>query len=148
MTDTFNSFTSLLRGALGARLKGGPEAADLFTEDVVFEFPYAPEGLPVRLEGLPSLADHLARVGPMLELRAFTLHAVYPSEAAVIVEFSCQGQGVATGLPYDQDYISVVTLREGRIARYRDYWNPMVVLDAFGGAQAAATAYAGAAADG
>lgn len=143
MNDTFNSFSGLLRGALGARLKAGPETVDLFTEDVVFEFPYAPEGLPRRLDGLPSLADHMARLGPMLEMGAFTLHAVHPSDETVILEFSCHGQGVATGLPYDQRYISVVTLREGRIARYRDYWNPLVVLDALGGAQAAANAYAG-----
>lgn len=148
MHDTFDSFSGLLRSALGARLTAGSQTLDLFTDDVVFEFPYAPAGLPVRLDGLASLADHLARVGPMLELRAFTLHAVHPSEATVIVEFSCRGKGVATGLPYDQDYISVVTLREGRIARYRDYWNPIVVLDALGGAQAAASAYAGERTDG
>ena len=122
--------------------------ADLFAEDVLFEFPYAPEGLPGRLEGLPALGDHLARLGPMLELREFTLHAVHLAGDTVILEFSCTGEGIATGLPYDQDYISVVTLREGRIARYRDYWNPLVALHALGGAEAAARAYAGDAANG
>jgi ketosteroid isomerase-like protein len=52
---------------------------------------------------------------------------------------------VATGAPYNQLYISVVTLRDGRIAHYRDYWNPLVVLTALGGTEAAAAAYAGAA---
>lgn len=142
MDDKFDSFSGLLRGALGARVKAGPDMVDLFAEDVVFEFPYAPEGLPKRLEGMPALADHLARLGPMLELVEFTLHEVHPSEETVILEFSCRGRGIATGLPYDQDYISVVTLREGRIARYRDYWNPLVALSALGGAKAAAEAYA------
>lgn len=143
MNDKFDSFSGLLRGALGDRLDAGPEMVDLFCEDVVFEFPYAPEGLPCRLEGLSALADHLTRLGPMLELREFTLHAVHPAGETVIFEFSCRGEGAATGLPYDQDYISVVTLREGRIARYRDYWNPLIVLHALGGAEAAAKAYAG-----
>lgn len=143
MDDKFDSFTGLLRGALGSRLKGGPDMADLFAEDVVFEFPYAPDGLPKRLEGMPALADHLVRLDPMLELGEFTLREVHPSEKTVIFEFSCRGRGVATGLPYDQDYISVVTLREGRIARYCDYWNPLVALSALGGAKAAAEAYAG-----
>lgn len=147
MNDKFTSFSDLLRGALGAQLKGGAEIADLFTEDVVFEFPYAPEGLPRRLDGLTALKGHLTRLGPILELREFTLHAVHFSEKAVVFEFSCDGQGLATGLPYDQDYISVVSLREGRISYYRDYWNPLVVLSALGGAQTAATAYAGEATD-
>lgn len=143
MDDKFDSFSGLLRGALGSGLGTGPEMVDIFAEDVVFEFPYAPDGLPKRLEGLPALADHLARLGPMLELGEFTLHEIHPSGETVILEFSCRGQGVATGLPYDQDYISVVTLREGRIARYRDYWNPLVALSALGGAKAAAKAYEG-----
>lgn len=143
MNDKFDSFSGLLRGALGDRLDAGPEMVDLFAEDVIFEFPYAPEGLPRRLEGLAALADHLGRLGPMLALGEFTLHAIHPAGETVVFEFSCQGEGAATGLPYDQDYISVVTLREGRIARYRDYWNPLVAVHALGGAEAAAKAYAG-----
>jgi ketosteroid isomerase-like protein len=30
-----------------------------------------------------------------------------------------------TGEPYDQSYVGVLTAREGRITRYRDYWNPL-----------------------
>lgn len=143
MNNKFDNFSDLLRGALGSRLDESPELADLFTEDVVFEFPYAPDGLPRRLDGISALADHLTRLGPMLKLGEFSLHAVHPSEETVIFEFSCRGQGAATGLPYDQDYISVVTLRGGRIAHYRDYWNPLVALSALGGPEAATKAYAG-----
>ncbi len=148
MNNKFDSFSDLLRGALGARLTASRDMAGLFTPDVVFEFPYAPEGLPRRLDGMAALADHLTRLEPMLTMDAFTLHAVHPSDKTVIIEFSCEGSGVATGLPYDQDYISVVTLRDGRISRYRDYWNPLVALSALGGAQAAAMAYAGETANG
>ncbi|MBY5986833.1 nuclear transport factor 2 family protein [Roseovarius atlanticus] len=148
MDNKFDSFSGLLRGALGDRLKAGPEISDIFTEDILFEFPYTPEGLPRRLEGISALEDHLARLGPMLELGEFTLHAVHPANETVVLEFSCTGAGVETGLPYNQDYISVVTLREGRIARYRDYWNPLVVLRTLGGAEAAAKAYKGETANG
>lgn len=148
MNDKFDSFSDLLRGALGSRLTANQEMADLFTQDVVFEFPYAPEGLPRRLDGMAALVDHLTRLESMLKLSECTLHAVHPSDDTVIVEFSCDGSGIATGLPYYQDYISVVTLRDGRISRYRDYWNPLVALSALGGAQAAAMAYAGEKADG
>lgn len=144
MTDKFDIFSDLLRTALGPRLVPADDLPGLFTDDIVFEFPFAPEGLPARLEGRGALAAHLERLGPLLSLGEMELHAVYPSGDTVIVEFSCKGRGVQTGLPYDQIYISIITLRDGRIARYRDYWNPLVVLAALGGADAANAAFHGA----
>jgi uncharacterized protein len=35
-----------------------------------------------------------------------------------------------TGEPYDQSYVVVLTVHEGRITRYRDYWNPLKALQA------------------
>ncbi|PWS34271.1 hypothetical protein DFH01_24905 [Falsiroseomonas bella] len=145
MADTFDSFSDLLRAALGDRLASSDSLLGLFTHDVVFEFPYAPDGLPRRLEGTAALAAHLERLGPLLTFGPMELGKVHAVADTVVFEFSCSGEGVATGAPYNQLYISVVTLREGRIAHYRDYWNPLVVLTALGGTEAAAAAYAGAA---
>lgn len=146
MSDKFDSFTDLLRAALGRRLTPADNLSEFFTEDVVFEFPYAPDGLPRRLDGRAALDGHLARLGPLLSFGPMRLGSVHADGDTVIFEFTCRGTGTRTGAPYDQDYISVVTLREGRIARYRDYWNPLVVLTALGGPQAAAAAFAEAAA--
>jgi ketosteroid isomerase-like protein len=143
MADKFDSFSDLLRTALGDRLASADSLLGLFTDDVIFEFPYAPDGLPERLEGTAALAAHLERLGPLLTFGPMELGAVYAVGETVIFEFSCTGEGVNTGAPYDQVYISVVTLRDGRIAHYRDYWNPLVVLTALGGTEAAAAAYAG-----
>ncbi len=145
MAENFDSFSDLLRAALGERLAFSGSFLGLFTQDVIFEFPYAPDGLPKRLEGTAALAAHLERLGPLLTFGPMELGRVYAVGETVIFEFSCSGEGVTTGAPYDQRYISVVTLREGRIAHYRDYWNPLVVLTALGGTEAAAAAYAGAA---
>jgi uncharacterized protein len=145
MADKFENFSDLLRVALGHRLAPADSLLDMFTEDVVFEFPYAPDGLPRRLHGRSALAAHLERLGPLLSFGQMELDAVHAAGETVVVEFSCNGQGLATGAPYNQVYISVVTLRVGRIAQYRDYWNPLVVLAALGGSTAAAAAFAGAA---
>ncbi len=40
---------------------------------------------------------------------------------------------MATGDPYDVRYATSVTFRGGRIATYREYWNPQVFLAALGG---------------
>ncbi len=143
MADKFDSFSDLLCAAIGDRLAPADSLIGLFAEDVVFEFPYAPGGLPKRLEGVAALAAHLERLGPLLTFGPMELGAVCTDGATVVFEFSCTGEGVETGAPYNQDYISVVTLRDGRIVRYRDYWNPLVVLTALGGAEAAAAAFAG-----
>jgi uncharacterized protein len=145
MDGKFDSFLGLLRSALGDRLAPADSMLGLFAEDVIFEFPFAPEGLPKRLDGVAGLAVHLQKLGPLIAFGPMTLRSVHAAHDTVIFEFSCTGQGVLTGADYNQDYISVVTLREGRIARYRDYWNPLVALSALGGQEAATTTYAGAA---
>jgi uncharacterized protein len=145
MADKFENFSDLLRSALGDRLAPADNLLDMFAEEVVFEFPYAPDGLPKRLHGKAALAAHLERLGPLLSFGKMDLGSVHAAGETVIFEFSCNGQGADTGAPYNQDYISVVSLRDGRIAHYRDYWNPLVVLAALGGSKAAAAAFAGAA---
>lgn len=138
---SFDSFSDLLRSALGHALTPAETFLDMFTDDILFEFPYAPDGLPTRLVGHKALSGHLAKISPLLDFGLLHLDAVHPSGETVVFEFHCRGRGKNTGLPYDQTYISVVTLRDGKIARYRDYWNPMIVLSALGGAVAAAAAF-------
>lgn len=143
MPDKFDSFPDLLRAALGDRLNPSDDMLALFAEDVVFEFPFAPKGLPKRLNGRAALAEHMLKLGPLISFGDFTLKRLYPSEATATLEFSCTGEARKTGQPYHQDYISVVTLRDGRITHYSDYWNPLVVLTALGGVEAASAAYSG-----
>lgn len=140
MTDTFDSFSDLLRAALGDRLIGGDDILDLFVDDVIFAFPFAPDVMPDRIEGKEALAAHLRRLGPLLEFGKMTLRAVHHAERAAILEFDCDGRGIESGAPYRQSYVSVVALRNGRIAHYRDYWNPLVLLSALGGRERLAAA--------
>lgn len=53
----------------------------------------------------------------------------------MIAEFSVEGSAVTTGRPYNQRYISVVTFRDDKIVTYRDYWNPVVAIEALGGVE-------------
>jgi uncharacterized protein len=138
MSGTFDTFGDLLKGAIGPALVAADEFLDLFAEDVVFEFPYAPEGLAKRLDGRDRLAAHLVQLSPLLQFDRFDLGASYVCGDTVVFEFTCEGRGVTTGVAYDQNYISVVTLRDGRITRYKDYWNPLVALAALGSTQVGA----------
>ncbi|QFT33659.1 nuclear transport factor 2 family protein [Roseibium porphyridii] len=128
-------FAALLRKALGDALKPGSETLlDMVCDEIVFEFPYAPEGAIRRLDGKAALARYLPRVGKLVSLHTLALHQVTANadHSRFVVEFSCTGESKVTASRYDQDYISVIELRDGLISTYKDYWNPLVVLAAAG----------------
>ena len=140
--EPFPGLGTLLRGALGDRIV--PDAAgllDMMADDVVWEFPYSPPGGVDRLDGKAALAAYLPGVAAMITIETLETTAVHPCAdgEVVVVEFSATGRGNATGAPYDQRYVSVVRVRDGRIVHYRDYWNPLVAIVATGGVEALAT---------
>jgi ketosteroid isomerase-like protein len=45
-----------------------------------------------------------------------------------VVEMRAVGRLVKSDSAYDMTYIAVVTFENGRITHYRDYWNPLVLL--------------------
>lgn len=133
--DTVPHFSAMLREGLGHVL--APDAlrfVDMMAEDGVMEFPFAPPGLTTRLDGREAVAAHLASLDGLVAFEAMSVRAVHRTTdpAVTVIEFDGTGRGLATERPYEQSYVSVITVRQGRIAIYRDYWNPLVVLDAMG----------------
>jgi uncharacterized protein len=57
---------------------------------------------------------------------------VHRSEATstVVLEYESQGKVVATGGPYSNRYISVITLTDRKISHWRDYLDPLRVITA------------------
>lgn len=144
MTDNPDrALGALLRRAMGDRLI--PDAEGFLTmcaDDIVFEFPFAPERGVHRLEGKKALAAYLPRIGRLIRIDGIEVTTIHRSTDpdVVILEMEATGAGVQTGARYDQRYISVVRMREGKIVHYRDYWNPLILLEAAGGEQALAAA--------
>ncbi|WP_030677576.1 nuclear transport factor 2 family protein [Streptomyces cellulosae] len=103
---------------------------DLWDDQGVFEFPFAPDGWPKRLEGKAAIADYMRAYPDHIDLHDFPHVEIHQTTATqtIVVEMRAVGLLVATGSPYDMTYIAVVTVEDGRITRYRDYWNPLVVL--------------------
>lgn len=135
--DTMANFAGLLRTALGDNL--APDATTflaMMAEDGVFEFPYLSAGPALRLEGRAAISTHIANLRDMIEIDGFHDLLVHKSQepGVFILEFNCTGRGAKTGLPYNQRYISVITVKDGHIIRYLDYWNPLILQQAMGGA--------------
>lgn len=142
MTSTAHTGTDTARVAAQATFSShmehlaagrGRAWVDLFTEDAVLEFPYAPAGYPRRVTGHRDLLAHMERFSASFRVEFTELHFYETVDPAlVIAQLKCVGAAVETGRPYDQTYLSVVEMKDGRIDRYVDFWNPQVVTDALG----------------
>jgi ketosteroid isomerase-like protein len=111
--------------------------AGLWAVDGTMEFPFAPAGYPQRLEGRAAVAEYLRDYTGHIDLRAITSRTLHQTvdPHVVVVEFEVDGTAVRTGRPYRMRYISVITVLDGEIAGYRDYWNPVAAAEALGGAE-------------
>ncbi|MFE0255518.1 nuclear transport factor 2 family protein [Streptomyces sp. NPDC059010] len=104
-----------------------PAWVDLWDEDGVFEFPFAPEGWPRRLEGRAAVLDYMRDYPDHIDLHAFPdlkIHQTLDPET-IVVEMRGVGRLVPSGDPFDMTYVAVVSVADGRITHYRDYWNPL-----------------------
>lgn len=114
------------RAAMDCDLSG---QADLYAPDGVLEWPFAPPGVPRRIEGreqirrvLEPLEERIRQAGT----RVTDLHTVAVYEAVdpevVIVELEVHGEVVGTGATYQLPYIQVFRVRDGQIVSFRDYF--------------------------
>ncbi|MFE2375616.1 nuclear transport factor 2 family protein [Streptomyces sp. NPDC059398] len=102
----------------------------LWDENGVFEFPFAPDGWPRRLEGRAAIADYMRGYPGHIDLHDFPSVEIHrtTSPRTIVTEMRGVGRLVRTGSPFDMTYIAVVTFDNGLITHYRDYWNPLTIL--------------------
>lgn len=125
----------LLQAELSPRLAPGAETfVDLFTDDGVLECPFAPDGSMRQTTGKAAIGVYLGSLDGTLGSDGMTLSAAYHTEGGdtAILEYDSTACNVRPGTRYAQKYVALVKLRAGRIALFREYWNPLPVIDAFG----------------
>ncbi|MFI2711260.1 nuclear transport factor 2 family protein [Micromonospora sp. NPDC018662] len=130
-----NAATDLFHQALDLLLaKDMAGFVALFTDDGVMEFPFAPPWQPDRVTGRAALHDYLIGYPEMLDIREIAEVTVHETAdpAVIVTEFTASGVVVATGKPYRMRYIAVLTVRDGHLAHYRDYWNPQAAQELLG----------------
>ncbi|WP_221358586.1 nuclear transport factor 2 family protein [Streptomyces beigongshangae] len=106
-----------------------PAWVALWDDHGVLEFPFAPDGWPKRLEGRAAVSEYMRHYPDHIDLRDFPDLRIHETGEAgtIVVEMRGVGRLVQTGAPFDMTYIAVVTVADGRITHYRDYWNPLAV---------------------
>jgi uncharacterized protein len=115
-------------------LAGPGHFFDLLAGDVVFEYVITVPGYPRRVEGRAAVAELYRPYGAALALdRCYDLAVHHdPAQGTVVLEYASAGKVVATGAPYGNRYISVLTIRDREVTHWRDYLDPVAVFDALG----------------
>jgi len=109
--------------------------ADLFAPDAVIESPFAPPGVPSRLEGREAIREYSRAVmASPLRLEDFEVVELHQTQdpEVVIVELRTKGTLTTTGHTFAATSIQIFRIREGQIVLFRDFANPRVLEDVTG----------------
>ncbi|MBD0295628.1 MAG: nuclear transport factor 2 family protein [Flavisolibacter sp.] len=109
--------------------------SEVCADDVVAEFPFAPEGTQNRFEGKEALYAYLKDYPSFIDVKSLPTLKVYATDDqnVAIAEWSVSGEVIASGNPYEMSYATFITSRDGLIVNYREYWNPQVFMKAMSG---------------
>ncbi len=101
------------------------------TDDFALEFPFRHDGGPTELEG--DAAKSFLRAMPKLFTRMHMYDIVVHGKTAsgwVVAEYKSDGLTKA-GRSYPNRYVGFLQMRDGKVARWREYFDPEVVAGAF-----------------
>jgi uncharacterized protein len=109
---------------------------ELLADDAIFEMPYAPEGFERRITGRDNIIAFVETVPAIIDaenlhdVRLATFHAD-PGE--IVAEYRSDMVIKPTNAPYRNEYVSRFTVRDGRITRFAEYYDPIRLVVALGG---------------
>lgn len=112
--------------------------AELFDDNAVWEFPFAPDGIPKRIVGKDTIVA-AAKAGMESSKRKGRRVIGYNSvkfyettdQELIFVEFELQGEISSSGTKYQIPYIQLLKVRNGKIILLRDYFPGEILKMAF-----------------
>ncbi len=108
------------------------EAAAMYHDDATIEFPFAPEGHTRRLEGRQAILDYFGRIKTFSDNFTIGEPTINAIDGGLVARYPGSSTFKDTGLPYSQEYILFMTVRDGRIAAMTEYYDGQRVLKALG----------------
>jgi ketosteroid isomerase-like protein len=126
-------FEVVMEGLRG--LVDGDHYFDTIAEDAFFEFRYRFPGWPLKIQGRANLMASFAGYGKTIKLRfgdALVVHRSLDSRV-VILEYEVHGTILSSGAPYDNRFISVITIESRKIIQWRDYMDSLAAWSALNG---------------
>ncbi len=105
----------------------GEHYFDTLADDVLFEFLYEFPGWPRVMRGRDNLMALYSGYGRNIHLDRGDSLFVHPSDngRVVTLEYQVHGKVLATGKAYDNRFVSIATIENRKILRWRDYMDSL-----------------------
>ena len=102
---------------------------DTIADDVSFEFRYRFPGWPRTIRRRADLMAQFSGYGDNIRLHSADGLVVHHARdrRVVILEYEVHGKILSSGTPYDNRFISVVTIKNRKIVHWRDYMDSLAV---------------------
>lgn len=115
-------------------LADGEDYFDLLADDVVFEYVISVPGYPRRAEGRQVIIDLYSDYDDYMTVHTADNLRVHrdPQASVAVLEYEVHGESVQTGRPYNNRFVSVITVKDNKVTHWRDYLDPIAVFDATG----------------
>ena len=98
---------------------------ECYTEDYVLELPYFKPDEPLVIEGRENVRAYLGNFLHIQQMNlSLTGHHWIADEELLVAEYVSEGSFLDTGEPYANRYVGYWYLRDGRVRRLREYYNP------------------------
>jgi uncharacterized protein len=109
--------------------------AALCDENVIVEFPFAPDFASRKLVGRTAIYEYLKDYPSVIDVQRTPTRKIHATDDPnlAIAEWSVYGRVISNGNPYEMSYATFVNFKNGLIVNYREYWNPMAFMAAMGG---------------
>jgi ketosteroid isomerase-like protein len=126
-------FFRIIRDGLDG-LADGEDYFDLLADDVVFEYVISVPGYPKRVAGRQNIIDLYSGYDDFMTMHSADSLRVYRDldASVVILEYEVHGESVQTGRPYNNRFVSIIAVKDRKVAHWRDYLDPIAVFDAAG----------------
>jgi|SRR5579859_6763468 hypothetical protein len=111
--------------------------ADFCDENILVEFPFAPDAASRKIVGRAAIYEYLRNYPNVIDVKTIPTLKIYATgdPNMAIAEWSASGVVLANGNPYEMSYATFATFRDGLMVNYREYWNPAAFMAAMSGAQ-------------
>jgi uncharacterized protein len=116
-------------------LVDGDHYFDTIAEDASCEFRYRFPGWPLTIQGRANLMTSFSGYGKTIKLHSSDALVVHRSQDSRVVILECEVHGkiLSSGAPYDNGFISVITIENRKIVHWRDYMDSLAAWSALNG---------------
>jgi ketosteroid isomerase-like protein len=122
-------------------LKGlveGEDYFDLLANDVIFEYVISVPGYPRHVQGRQNIIDLYNGYDQYMNVHSADNLRVYrdPQASVVVLEYEVHGESVQTARPYNNRFVSIITVKDQKVTHWRDYLDPVAIFETTGWPQA------------